>query len=356
MMKIAFFIEHISNGGAERVITNLANSFSEHGHECVMITTLRRNDEYYLSNKVKRYVTQPNGYTNSRFGVFKRLHILRHILKREKPEYLVSFLNSALYHGVLTSRFLPVKSIISVRNDPNFDYPTLSSRILAKTILSFSEGAVFQTEDAQKWFPRRLRNKSTIIFNPIAKDFYETDYQPSERSFVAVGRLSQQKNFKLLINAFSKFNETNPDWILKIYGDGELHGTLCEHIKMLKLEDRVFMCGRSNNLPKVISNASIFVMSSDFEGAPNALMEAMAVGMPVISTDCPCGGPRMLIDEGIDGELVEVDNKDQMVDKMLLLANNEELRKALAKGARQKASMFTEDSVYQKWYSYIKQL
>ena len=355
-MKIAFFIEHISNGGAERVITNLANIFSEHGHECVMITTLRRNDEYFLSSKVRRYVTQPNGYTNSRFGGFKRLHNLRNILKSEKPEYLVSFLNSALYHGVLTTRFLPVKSIISVRNDPNFDYQTLLSRILAKTILPFSEGAVFQTEDAKKWFPKKLRNKSTIIYNPIAKVFYETEHQPSEKSFVAVGRLSQQKNFKLLIDAFSKVNETNPDWILKIYGDGELYEELGNQITELDLENKVFLCGRSTNVAKDISAASIFVMSSDFEGAPNALMEAMAVGMPVISTDCPCGGPRMLINAGVDGELVEVGNKDHMVDMMQLLAKNEELRKTLAKGARQKAGLFTEESVYQKWYNYIKQL
>lgn len=355
-MKIAFFIEHISNGGAERVITNLSNIFSEHGHECVMITTLRRDDEYFLSSKVRRYVTQPNGYTNSRFGGFKRLHYLRNILKSEKPEYLVSFLNSALYHGVLTTRFLPVKSIISVRNDPNFDYQTLLSRILAKTILPFSEGAVFQTEDAQKWFPKKLRNKSTIIYNPIAKAFYETEHQPSEKSFVAVGRLSQQKNFKLLIDAFSKLNETNPDWILKIYGDGELYEELGNQITELDLENKVFLCGRSTDVAKDISAASIFVMSSDFEGAPNALMEAMAVGMPVISTDCPCGGPRMLINVGVDGELVEVGNKDHMVDMMLLLAKNEELRKTLAKGARQKASLFTEESVYQKWYKYLKQL
>ena len=355
-MKIAFFIEHISNGGAERVITNLANSFSNHEHECLMITTLQRNDEYSLSNKVKRYVTQPNGYGKNRFGGFKRLHLLRQILKKEKPDFLISFLNSALYHGVLTTRFLNVKSIISVRNDPNFDYPSLFSKILAKAILPMSEGAVFQTTDARDWFPQILVRKSTIIFNPIAKSFYDVNHIASERSFVAVGRLNHQKNFPLLIDAFSKFNETKQDWILKIYGDGELKDSLCEQIKALHLEDKVFLCGRSTSVATELSKSSVFVLSSDFEGAPNALMEAMAVGMPVISTDCPCGGPKMLINEGVDGLLVEVGNKEQLVDKMLLLANNEELRKTLAKGAKLKASMFTEERVYQEWYNYLKQL
>ena len=355
-MKIAFFIEHISNGGAERVITNLANSFSVHGHECVMITTLRRNDEYFLDNRIKRYITQPQGYTDSHFGGFKRLRILRGILKKEKPEYLISFLNSALYHGVLTTRLLPIKSIISVRNDPNFDYPSLFSRFLAKTLLPLSEGAVFQTEDAQKWFPKRLVKKSTLTFNPIAKAFYETEYLPTEKSFVAVGRLSQQKNFKLLINAFAKFNESNKEWILRIYGDGDLHQILSEQIAKLGLEEKVFMCGRSTNVPKDISKANIFIMSSDFEGAPNALMEAMAIGMPVISTDCPCGGPKMLIKDGVDGMLVGVGNKEQMVEKMHLLVNNEDFRKKLSKLAKEKALLFTEERVYNKWYNYLKKL
>lgn len=355
-MKIAFFIEHVSNGGAERVITNLANSFSAHGHQCVMITTLKRDDEYFLNENIKRYVTQPNGYGNSRFGGFKRLYILRQILKKEKPEYLVSFLNSALYHGVLTTRMLNVKSIISVRNDPNFDYPSLFTRFLAKTILPLSEGAVFQTNDARDWFPKSLAKKSTIIFNPVAKIFYDTNYLGSEKSFVAVGRLSNQKNFSLLIDAFAKFYETNKDWILKVYGDGELKDYLSQQIKSYHLEDKILLCGRSKNVAEVLSQSSVFILSSDFEGAPNALMEAMAVGIPAISTDCPCGGPKMLIKDGKDGILIQVKNTTQLVEKMHLLANDSDLRNTLSKAAKEKAKMFTEERVYLDWFKYIKTL
>lgn len=107
----------------------------------------------------------------------------------------MSFLNSALYHGVLTTRGLKTKSIISVRNDPNFDYQTILQKILAKTILPLSEGAVFQTEDAKAWFPKQLQDKSTIIFNPISSSFYNTNYIPMDKLIVAVGRLSEQKDY-----------------------------------------------------------------------------------------------------------------------------------------------------------------
>lgn len=204
-MKIAFFIEHISNGGAERVITNLANSFAKHNHEVIMITTIRRLGEYSLSENVRRFTTEGNAYHTSKLiGPFRRLYRLRSILKKEKPQYLVSFLNSALYHGVLTTRGLKTKSIISVRNDPNFDYQTILQKILAKTILPLSEGAVFQTEDAKAWFPKQLQDKSTIIFNPISSSFYNTNYIPMDKLIVAVGRLSEQKDYFFLIKNYSQ--------------------------------------------------------------------------------------------------------------------------------------------------------
>lgn len=161
-----------------------------------MITTIRRLGEYSLSENVRRFTTEGNAYHTSKLiGPFRRLYRLRSILKKEKPQYLVSFLNSALYHGVLTTRGLKTKSIISVRNDPNFDYQTILQKILAKTILPLSEGAVFQTEDAKAWFPKQLQDKSTIIFNPISSSFYNTNYIPMDKLIVAVGRLSEQKDY-----------------------------------------------------------------------------------------------------------------------------------------------------------------
>ena len=345
-MKIAFFIEHISNGGAERVITNLANSFAKHNHEVIMITTIRRLGEYSLSENVRRFTTEGNAYHTSKLiGPFRRLYRLRSILKKEKPQYLVSFLNSALYHGVLTTRGLKTKSIISVRNDPNFDYQTILQKILAKTILPLSEGAVFQTEDAKAWFPKQLQDKSTIIFNPISSSFYNTNYIPMDKLIVAVGRLSEQKDYFFLIKGFKVFADAHKDWKLHIYGDGELKEQLSGEIKRVGLADKIILKGRTDNVANAISSATIYVMTSQFEGSPNALMEAMAVGVPCISSNCPCGGPKMLINNGNNGFLYEVGNIDEFLDRLNVLAENSELRIKFSKSAKNRAKDFTEEKV-----------
>ena len=356
-MKIAFFIEHISDGGAERVLTNLANLFSQHGHECFMITTIKRNDEYPLDNSVKRFVTEPQGYQGVQFfGMFKRLYRLRKILRTENPDYLISFLNSALYHGVLTTRGLRTKSVISVRNDPNFDYPTFRAKILAKTLLSMSEGAVFQTPDAQDWFPKRLRKKSTIIYNPIGERFYREQYKPIKKTIVAVGRLNYQKNFTFLINSFAEFVKKHKDWKLNIYGEGDLKDELENQISKSHLRECVTLCGRTSNVPSAISKSEIYVLTSDFEGAPNALMEAMAVGMPCISSDCPCGGPRMLIENGYNGFLYPVGDLEEFVKCLSILADNGHLKCKFAARAKSKAREFTAENVYKAWYKYLQNL
>lgn len=354
-MKIAFFIEHIAGGGAERVLTNLANLFAEHGHDCIMITTLRRDDEYCLCSRVRRYVTEPKGYHGNRYvGTLRRLRALRTVLRRERPEFLISFLNSALYHGVLTTRGLCTKSVISVRNDPNFDYPNLLSRTLAKFLLALSEGAVFQTIDAQKWFPLSLQRKSTIIYNPIGQDFYRVKYSPQDKSVVAVGRLSSQKNYKFLIGAFAKFYQSHHDWVLRIYGAGEQRNILQGMIDKLNLSEVITLCGRAADVPSVVSKSAIYVMTSDFEGAPNALMEAMAVGMPCISSDCPCGGPRMLIVDGENGFLYRVGDEADFIGKLTLLADDERTRLRVSREAKIKAEDFTAERVYEAWYDYLK--
>ncbi len=356
-MKIAFFIEHISNGGAERVITNLANAFDVHGNSVVMITTLLRNDEYVLSPSIKRYITEGESYNSCRIiGPFKRLYRLRSILKKERPDYLVSFLNSALYHGVLTTRGLKTKSIISVRNDPNFDYSTLFKKVLAKIILPFSEGAVFQTQDAREWFPYRLQTKSTIIFNPIGESFYQAIYKPQNKKIVAVGRLTEQKDYIFLIESFSKFIESHNDWYLEIYGDGEQKKRLQKEISDLNLFGKVILRGRTTDVASVLSTATIYVMTSKFEGAPNSLMEAMAVGVPCISSNCPCGGPRMLINSGENGFLYELGNDAEFLKYLSLLADDEKIRFKVSSMAQKRAKQFNIESVYYEWLKYIEQI
>lgn len=353
--KVAFFIEHIFGGGAERVIANLASSFADHGHKVVLITTISIDGEYKVPQSVIRYILEENGYGKSRFvGRFRRFFKLRRILKKEKPDVLISFLGSALYYGIFSTRFCPTKSVISVRNDPDFDYPNILKRTIAKLILPLSEGTVFQTKDAQKWFPYKMQKKSSIIFNPINECFYNVEYRPVEKLIVSVGRLTKQKNQTLLINAFTSLAMKFSDVKLYLYGDGELYNQLNEKVLLLGLQGRIVLKGRFEDIPMALSEASIFVLSSDFEGAPNALMEAMAVGVACISTDCPCGGPKMMINHNKNGILVPVGDLDELEEAISDLLSNPDKRTCLGEEAKKTAEAFRAITVYEAWNSYIK--
>ena len=148
-----------------------------------------------------------------------------------------------------------------------------------------------------------------------------------------MGRLNQQKNYPLLLEAFQEFSKKHGDYVLEIYGKGPLEQKVRDQINHLALEDRVVMKGFCANVHEAIREAAFFVMSSDFEGMPNALMEAMALGMPCICTDCPCGGPRMLIRDGENGLLVGVGQTDELAQAMCRLAEEPELAEELGRQA-----------------------
>ena len=155
-----------------------------------------------------------------------------------KPDLVVSFMREPVVRALLASRKLDVKNIISIRNDPSKEYPGIAGKLISKYILPKADGCVFQTEDAKKYFPIKLQGKSKIIFNQVDEKFFDVNiYDP--KYIVSIGRLSQQKNQMMLINAFAKVNEKYPDEKLLIYGDGELKEKLKNEINKKGLEDRI---------------------------------------------------------------------------------------------------------------------
>ena len=157
-----------------------------------------------------------------------------------------------------------------------------------------------------------------------------------EKEIVSVGRLNIPKNFPLLIRAFAKISEKHQDYILKIYGQGGLLESLKKLTRELGVEEKVEFPGYVNDIPKVLQKASLFVLSSHYEGMPNALAEAMSLGLPCISTDCPVGGPRFLINEEENGILVPVDDDDALADAIERVLNNEDLKEKLGKNFKRR--------------------
>ncbi|MEL5898976.1 glycosyltransferase family 4 protein [Clostridium sporogenes] len=357
MKKILFYINTIGFGGAERVIVNLANEFSMRENKVILVTSFYDKEEYTLDNKVKRMSLE---YKNLNESFIKKNIIrtlkLRKICKKERPDIIISFMAEANFRAILATRFLGIKTLISVRNDPNKEYPNILFKLVAKLLYPLVSGCVFQTEDAQKWFSKRIQKKSKIILNHVDKKFYKIDFKGKRTNIVTVGRLEPQKNHKLLIRAFFRIINEFPKENLLIYGDGSLRKELEELTITLGIEDRVIFKGSSMDIQEKIKDAKLFVLSSDYEGLPNVVMEAMTLGIPVISTDCPCGGPKMLIDDNENGILVKANDTQQMANAMRRVLSEPNFANYLAYNAKIKAKEFESNKVFEKWENYIEQI
>lgn len=356
-MKILFYINLIDFGGAERVVVNLANEFSKRGHETVIVTSYCKEQEYELNEKVKRLSLEEKQLKESfiRKNLTRTLR-LRRICKKERPDIVVSFMAQANFRAIMATRFLKIKTLISVRNDPDKEYPNGIYRFTAKILYPLASGCVFQTEDAKNWFPHSIQRKSKIILNPVNDKFYQMDYKGERENIVTVGSLSPRKNQQLLIKAFSLIAQEFPKESLIIYGNGPEREKLIELTKSLNIEERVFFMGESSEIHEKIKNAKVFVLSSNYEGLPNVVMEAMALGLPVISTDCPCGGPRMLIENEKSGILVDTNDVEAMVEKLRIILKNPSFAEFLGENGRETAEGFNQEKIYKSWEIYMKEI
>ena len=313
-------------------------------------------NEYSVPKGITRISIEEKQIVQSRIKRnFHRIIELRKICKIYKPEAIISFMGEPNFRSMIATIGLPLKRIVSVRNDPVKEYPGKLGIIVGKFILPFADGCVFQTEDAKKWFPERLQKKSKIILNEVAEQFFETQYVGGN-AIVTLGRLCKQKNHKLLINAFSKIEKDFPEHKLLIYGVGDKKSELDKLIGELHIENRVELKGLTNNSAEVLSKAEIFVLSSDYEGMPNALMEALAVGVPSISTDCPCGGPRTLIKNNENGILVPVGKCEELSQAMRKLLINKDDALQMGLKAKEKAKKFSPDKIFDVWQDYIESI
>lgn len=351
-MKILFYISTICNGGAARVMTNIANELSMNGHDCTLATTFKADEEYALGDRVKRvyfYDEKPSGgWLIKNYKIVKKLRGLVLICH---PDILVSFLAEPCFRAAIATIRTNTKTVLSVRNDPNWEFKGLGRALLAKYLFRRVDGVVFQTEDAKSWFPKSIQKKGRIIFNAVKSDFYNVILPEYQSGIVATGRLSKQKNHALLIKAFARIADSISD-NLTIYGAGN-STHLYELANNLGVGHRVFLPGQTMDVINSIKNAKLYVMSSDFEGMPNALMEAMAMGLPCISTDCPCGGPRVLFKGSIQHYLTPVNDVDTLSERMLELLQNDELRKSHGKQCKEAAYDFMPEVINREWEDYL---
>lgn len=313
MKSCMFVVPSLSDGGAERVVSVLSSELAKTVEKVCVLIYWDTEQNYLVNGNVKIInLSGGNKHLYDQMKTAERLKRMRSIIKKEQPEVVVPFLPHVCLQTGIATIGLNCNVIQTVRNNPKTSPPEANRRKIRDLQIFMSKCTIVQNEEQLNYFPKKWRNKIHILPNPINKSFLRTEYKGAD-SFkaVSVGRLIEQKNFSLLIDAFSEFVKKHPDATLSIYGDGALKNVLHEQIVKNKMSDNIFLKGRSENLPEILANSSVFIMSSDFEGMPNSLMEAMAVGIPVISTDCPTG-PKELIGNNDRGYLIEVGNREAL--------------------------------------------
>ena len=357
MKKILCYIDSMQMGGAQRVMANLTKHFVDSNVSVILVNDIVPIDgvpEYEIDNKVKRIFLdqEKKKATGLRKNIY-RIFAIRKLVKKEAPDVVLSFIGPPNIRMLLGTFGLRTRKIVSVRNDPYKEYGSGKKKAFAKCVFNLADGCVFQTNDAAKYFSGKLQKKSTVIFNPVKDSFYRVERKPDESTIIMVGRLNRQKNYHMAIEGFSIISEQYPNICLKIYGEGELRQDIQGEINEMALSHRVELMGRTNDVEKKLSTAMLYLLTSDYEGMPNALMEAMAAGVPVVATNCPCGGPRELIHSKNEGILIRVNDSKELADKLRELIENRELRLKLGENAKKRANEFLPEHIMKQWDNYL---
>lgn len=352
-MKIAFCISSLGKGGAERVISILANYLSKN-NEIIVILNTTKNISYKLEKNIKILQLDEKKRKNAILKNIVRVGKIKKILKEEQPDIIISFLPMPSFKILFANRKTKIPIIISDRNNPEKEYEQIVYKILMKWLYPKANGFVFQTKEQKEFFSEKIQKKSKIICNPIKEEFLEeSESKAKDNVVISVGRLIEQKNHKMLINAFSKVTKKHPEYKLKIFGQGELKEQLQNQINELNIQDKIFLCGVSDNIKEQLEKSKIFAFPSNYEGMPNALIEAMAVGLPVIATNCPCGGPREVIQENINGILIPVNGELSMEKAINDLIENEDFAKQLGNNAKKIKNRLSPEIIVKQWEEYI---
>lgn len=361
--RIAFYIGSLCKGGAERVICNLAEYFYSQDYEVYMVTKLKDDVEYEISDGITRIIADitPKEETGSRIGNLRaRINKLTNIWKDIKPDIIVSFIKKNNLMALASAKRLHIPVVVSVRSAPARELSGRGIKPLSFLLFRSAAGIVLQTTEAKEFFPKYLQKKVTILPNSINPAFVKyvdnevtSNYLDRKKQIITVGRIDDNKNQRMLVDAFAQIAERYPDWSVHLYGDGEGRKALEEHVSDLRLDNQIIFHGVVADVPERMRESSIFVLPSKIEGMPNALIEAMAMGMACISTDCPCGGPRDLIEDGVNGVLIDVDDKDALAENISRLIMDDSYRLSISKEAVHIIDRLHPDAVNRMWNDYI---
>lgn len=352
-MRIMFMDATLDHGGAERVISILANKLVERGHEVEILLNYNERIWYQIDERVR--VTIAEKEVGSR-KIYRQFLWRRKHIKTSESDVAVSFLAPFNMLNIITMIGIKIPLIVADRNDPQ-QVPI--NRVLRKVrdvLYNFADGVVLQNTKNKSYFSKRVQNKSAVIFNPIDLGDYEGKalIEKKAKKIVSVGRIIKQKNPALLINAFAKISDNYPDYTLHFYGDGDMLEEMQKKTKELNIGDKVVFEGSVSDVFEQIKDASLFVMTSNYEGMPNALLEAMCLGLPCISTNV--SGAADVISNGDNGILINIGDENELVNKINLILSDSTIAETYAREAVRLSEELKVEKILDEWMSFIKKV
>ena len=351
--RLCFVIPSMRRGGAERVMSILLNSSIEKGYNVTLILLSDNSVDYEISPLVN--VVNIPDLMIERKGIkaLNRLRALRKAILVTEPDLVISFLTTCNIYVAMALKGTKIPFIVSERNDPTKDCPSKIKRFVRNHCYKCANGVIFQTEDARKHFSKKITDGSVIIPNPVKSGLPFASIDDAENVVVAAARLTEQKNYPMLLRAFKIFLKNHANYTLKIFGDGEKREELVALLVELGISDKVSFEGNVSDLHERIKTAKMFVLSSDYEGISNSLLEAMAMGLPVVSTDCPCGGSAMLIEDGKSGFLTPVGDELAFVGAMSKIADSLDVAYGLSENAKNVRDLYSEEFITGRYEEYF---
>jgi GalNAc-alpha-(1->4)-GalNAc-alpha-(1->3)-diNAcBac-PP-undecaprenol alpha-1,4-N-acetyl-D-galactosaminyltransferase len=363
-VRLTLVIPSLASGGAERVMAVLANEWASRGHEVTLMTIASiADDRQALHPAIARValdMMEPaHGAVHALRNNWRRLTRLRRELDRSRPHAVISFLSTTNVLTLAATRGIAVPVIVAERIDPSQEPIPPVWAAMRRLLYRRADAVVVQTRGAARWALAFLQAEAvTVIPNPVRPASAIAERGPAPifppwptgrgPTVCAVGRLTKQKGFDVLLRAFAQCQTDYPRWSLVILGEGEERRHLEALADRLGIRSAVALPGHVLRAPALLPHADLFVLSSRYEGFPNALLEAMVCGLAVIATDCP-SGPREIIRHGVDGVLVERDNVLAMSEAMRQLMGNGPLRKRLGSRAADVGDRFSLPRIMQQW-------
>lgn len=359
MKKILFVTPSLGFAGAAKMLAFVANQLFVRGNE-VHIANLNITTDK-VEQQIESEISVYNLYLGEH-GMSKKLSAVKSLaayVKKNKIDIMIGFTMFPNFLDAAVQKITGVPAIMSERGDPN---RTFGNDALTKFIVSViqgSSGAVFQTAGAGAYYSKRLEKKGAVIPNPIFIDeeIPNYTYKPNDKTIISLGRLDNvQKRYDVMLKAFAEVVKKHPEYILKIYGSGSDEALINTLGKELKISRNIKLMGKTDAPLKAFSEGGIFLITSDYEGISNSLLEAMAVGLPCVSTDHTPGGARLLIESGANGLLAPVGDSSALANAVCRFIEDPEFAAKCGENAKNVVNRFAPDRIIDMWEKYIDEV